>query len=264
MGAALELLGGYNTGDTTALTAITMNAGDSLNIRGGSSPSPVRLVEAWAYAQAAGTMQIRSPRMHDNVRGIRYAVPATSPDPLLGGLGGQLLYAQDQLVVEADLNAAAGDISPVCLLLYYEDLPGVNARLVDADYVRTHGVNLMTVENTITLGAAGGWSGGEALNAEVDLMKANRDYALIGYKSTVAIGAFSWVGVETGNLRVGGPGLTGDRGMTVNWFSMLSDKLGKPAIPVFNAANKAGITVAGFKDENAAAPILTSIFVELD
>ena len=260
---ALEVIAGFSTGDTTALTALTPATGNSFTIRNAPFDSQVHLLTVWSWFQALGPLQIRSPRMHDNVRGLRYNVPATDAQILLDPHDKVPMIPQDTLNVEADGGAAAADIAAVLYLLYYTNLPGVDARLVDSAYVDAHKKSVVTVENALTLGAVGNWSGAEAINAESDLLKANTDYALVGYTCSVAIAGVRWTSVDTGNLGVGGPGLSTSRFLTANWFRFLSDASGFPCIPVLNSANKGGIFIDGFKDENAAAPIIESILVEL-
>lgn len=261
---AMEIIAGFSTGDTTALTALTAATGNSFTIRAAPFESKVHLLTLWGYFQAAGQLQIRSPRMHDNVRGLRYSLPATDGMILLDPRFKVPLVPQDTLVIEADGGAAAGDIAAVCAINYYEDLGGSAARLVDAEYVALHAKSVVTVENTITMGTAGNWGGEEALNIESDLLKANTDYALVGYTNAVACIALRWRGADTGNYGVGGPGHITSKHLTSRWFEYLSERSGLPCIPVFNSANKAGILVDGFQDETGNDAIVTSIFVELE
>ena len=101
-------------------------------------------------------------------------------------------------------------------------------------------------------------------------MKANTDYALVGYLvSPVAgqtvgeCGCVRWRGVDTGNLGVGGPGSDTDRWLTSQWFLWLSERTGLPLVPVFNSANRAGILLDIAQDENGVDVLVTSIFAEL-
>jgi hypothetical protein len=123
--------------------------------------------------------------------------------------------------------------------------------------------HLVTVNNTLALGTAGGYSGEEALNAETDLLKNNTDYALLGYLVDVQCAAVRIRGADTGNLGVGGPGDRLGRHYTSDWFVRLSMATGLPCIPVFNAANRAGILVDGVQNQGGADPTVTWIFAEL-
>jgi hypothetical protein len=175
----------------------------------------------------------------------------------------QKLISQDTLLVDLSGSATAGDIETACMLIYYDDLPGINARFIDPVELMERGVNIMSVENTLALGVLGGYSGQEAINAEYDLMKANTDYALIGYLTQSECACVRWQGIDTGNLGVGGPGNETNKEVTRNWFAKLSYQFNVPLIPVFNSANRAGILIDGAQDENGVDVLVNSIFVEL-
>mgnify|MGYP001585452747 CR=1 FL=1 len=127
---ALEILGGYVTAPSTTLTALTMGSGNSLTIRNAPFETDIRLIQAWAMNQTAGILRIRSPRLHDNVQGIRTRVPATTPRELLPRGHRQKLITQDDLIVEQSGSATTGDIEMAFLLIHYAELPGIMARMV--------------------------------------------------------------------------------------------------------------------------------------
>lgn len=262
-GPAVELITGFVTAPSTTLTAWTMAAGNSLQIRNCDLTKKVELLQMWGDWQTAGYLGVRSPKLHDNVRGIRIFGTASDVVPLLPFGRPQALSPQDILIAEQSGSATAGDIETGCLLLYYEDLPGVNARFIGYDEVMRRGVNIESIENTLALGTAGGYSGQEAINAEQDLMKANTDYALVGYVVSAECAAIRWQGADIGNLGIGGPGNETLRHVTSNWFIRLTQAYGRPLIPVFNSANKQGILIDGAQDENGVDVLVNSILVEL-
>lgn len=263
MGAALDLITGRVTAPSTTLTALTMSAGDTLTVRNAPIDSSVRLLQAWADNQGAGTLRIRSPRIHDNVEGIRLDVSVSEVKPLLPRRLIQPLVPQDTLIAELSGSATAGDIESAALLLYYANLPGISGRFIDPPALLANMVNLVTVENTLALGTGGGYTGEEALTAEFDQLKANTDYALIGYLVDDECAAVTWRGSDTGNLRVGGPGDNLARDLTRSWFYDLSMDYQLPLIPVFNSANKDAILLDGVQDENGTDVTVTSIFAQL-
>lgn len=269
-GAALELLTGFVTAPSTTQTALTMATGNSLTIRNAGIDSPVRLLTAWVDAQVRGVMRVRSPKLHDNVQGIRVGTNANIIQPLIYPNPGQRLYAQDTLTVDLSGSATGGDIETACMLLYYPDMPGSSARFIDSAALKTRGVNVVSVENSLATGTAGGYSGEEAINADFDLLKNNVDYALVGYEVSPVAGqtdggcaCVRWRGSDTGNYGVGGPGSDLLKWMTNQWFVWLSNETGLPLIPVFNASNRAGILIDAAQDENGLDVIVNSIFVEL-
>lgn len=269
-GIALELLTGFVTAPSTTQTALAMNTGNSLTIRNTALNSNIRLLSAWADAQVRGILRIRSPKLHDNVQGIRLDTKANTIQPLLGPRYSQALYPQDNLTVDLSGSATASDIETACLLVRYDDLPGQAGRFLMPDQVRQRQVNIVTVENSLATGTAGGYSGEEAINADFDLLQANTDYALLGYIVAPVAGqtdggcaCVRWRGADTGNLGVGGPGCDTDPFITMRWFEWLSEQSGQPCIPIFNSANRAGILLDASQDENGLDVLVTSIFAQL-
>lgn len=260
---ALEIITGFVTAPGTTFTALTLAAGNSLTIRNTDLETDIRMLNAWSDQQAAGNLRIRSPRLHDNVQGIRLFSVASEVEPLLPMQGPQKLISQDQLTVELTGSAVAGDIETACLLIYYHELPGINARFITPDELNSRGVNVMATENTLALGTLGGYSGEESIVAEFDNFKANVDYALVGYLTSAECACIRWRGSDTGNLGIGGPGNELRKQLTANWFVHLSEMFDLPLIPVFNSANKNAILLDGAQDENGADPTVTSILVQL-
>lgn len=263
MGKALEVITGFVTAPSTTFTAWTLASGNSLTIRNTDLAKKVWLLDLWADNQAAGTLRVRSPKLHDNVQGIRNNITASDVAPLMPCGQPQLLIPQDTLIAEQTGSATAGDIETGSLLIYYEDLVGSDARLAMWDEIKRRAVNVVTVENMLALGTAGGYSGEEAINAEFDLLKANTDYALIGYLVSAECATVRWRGADTANLGLGGPGNPDARFLTRTWFKDLSEKYGMPLIPIFNSANKGAILIDGAQDENGTDVTVTSIFAEL-
>lgn len=263
MGRAIELLTGFATAPSTTQTAITVNTGNSLTVRNGAPESLISLLQLWTDVQSSGVARVRAPRMHDNVQGIRIDTVVGDVAPLLPGGLAERLTPQDVLTVDISGSATAGDLEMIALLLYYENLPGIDANLVRWEEIAPRVVHTLTVENTLALGTSGDYSGEEALNAEFDLLKANTDYALLGYLVDAECLAVRWRGADTGNIGLGGPGDADRRELTRSWFLDLSREFGIPAIPVFNSANADGILIDGAQDENGTDVTVTSILAEL-
>jgi hypothetical protein len=263
MGKAMEILSGSASAPGATLTALTMAAGDSLTVRNFVN-GKARLLTAFPTGQTTlGAFQIRSPRMHDNVRGLQYPNPVAPNFPPLWTPACQELVAQDQLNVLISGSAGAGDLMLASLLVMYDDLPGIEGNFITPDELKSKMVDLVTIQNTITTTTGPNYTGAVAINATNDLMKANTPYALLGYALTVACGCVTWRGSDTGNLRVGGFGQPTMLEDTRDWFIKLSQLSNLPCIPVFNSANKANTFVEAQQDENAAATVLYSFFAQL-
>jgi hypothetical protein len=266
MGVALEVLTGF-IANLATLTNATMNGTDSLTVRYSDPAKKIWLLHIgmMADALAAGTlMELKSPKLHDNVHGIRLrhsgtVVPLTE---LVEGMP-QRLYAQDTLSWQLAGNSGAGSINPGWMLLYYEDLQGIAARLIDVPTLKARYVETFTVETQLTGAATGAYSAGVAANANFDFFKPNTDYALVGYTVDRACSSVHLRGADSGNLRVGGPGAVHLPHATAEWFPRLATAFGIPLIPVFNSAAKQGIFADVVTDHNAGTFNVTWIFGEL-
>lgn len=265
MGKAMELLTGYVTGAAgTAMDALTMLSGNSLTLRNAKEGSKIYLISAWALNQANDSvLRIRSPRLHDNVEGMAFVVEATNVKPLFPLGMKQELISQDTLVVEMMDSGATSDIDVACLLVYYEDLPGVDGRFITAAEFDERSKNVIAVRNTLTLDTDSTYDAEEAINAEYDLMKANTDYALIGCHVGDRVPAIRYRGTDTGNLGIGIPGGIGEQWISGGWFLNLARLTGLACIPVMNSANKSNFLIDSVATENDVTQEVSSIFVEL-
>lgn len=262
MPRALEIIGFQATAPGATATAFAAVAGNSLTIR--DSRRDVKLVAQTIRRQTAGFHRITSPSLHDNTFGIQFATSASNgyhmfmPAP-------QILRPQDTLTVVGTGSATAGDIESGAILLRYDDLPGVDANLIDTATLRRRMRNLFMTFNTVSAGTSGGWSGSEAINVETDAFKANTEYALLGISvSQNAACSIRVVGPDWGNLGIGVPART-DTGVNsdMNYFQLLSDATGEACIPVMNSANKALTTIDCLQDENGADPVAVLHWAEL-
>lgn len=240
MGKAMELITG-RTVNQAALTAVTFATGDSGTVKAFNPATTAWLMEMWALEATAGTVRIRSPRMHDNVQNLRYTTVVAAPQPLMGDVANQPLYPQDVLIVELAGGGAETDV--VNYINYYQDLPGTDARLFRWEEIQNRVKNVLSVEvSTVTSATAGDYGGAVALNSLFSTLKANVDYAVLGYVTNTNVAAVGLRGPDTGNLRVGGPGST-QRLETRQWFRDLALWNNVPCIPVINAANQGATLV---------------------
>jgi hypothetical protein len=267
MPQGIEVISGFVTAAGATFTAWTPNTGNSLAIRASAPGRLAWLLSAWGYNDtAAGALRVRSPRLHDNVQGIRLRIVNNDTEPLLGENAArgfrQRLYPQDVLVVEQ--TGSAANIDTGHLLIYYEDVPGIAARLIDSATLWKAGVNRMGQEVSVTTTAASGqYTGQVAINAVIDNFKANTDYALLGAMVDARVGTVRIQGADVGNVGLGIPGEPTQRHVTANWFQRLSDAYGLPLIPVFNSANKSAILVDATGHTAAVTSVITFHFIEL-
>ena len=260
MGKAFQIIGGRVTNAGATITALTANTGDSFTVRSFPMESYAWLENIWAQEATTGVVRVRSPRLHDAVQGIRLRVSASGRF-LLPRPAEQRLYAQDVLTFE--LSGGGAETDAAFIAVYYEDLPGVDARLATWDEIAPRIVNVAGVEQAITTGGtASDWGGSQAINADFDQFKRNVDYALLGYTSDIALGAIGVTGPDTGNLRVGGPGALNPE-FSSEWFVHLSRLQGRGHIPIINGANCGATTFDVSHTATATAANVTLILAEL-
>src|SRR5690348_1355544 len=238
---AMQVLNGFAVNPSSTITALTPCTGDSYTVRNVAQGTDVELLDAWAFTTTNLLFRYRSPLLHDAVQNARLKPTASQATPLLSGFATQKLQPQDNLIVELTGGTSETDVGS--LLVYYDNLPGTNARLHQWSEIKPLVEEITTVEVDVTSNAtAGQYSAAVAMNATFDTLKRNIDYAVLGYECPINGCSFGLSGVDTGNLRVGGP-LTTLSFLTRGWFVDLSARTGKPCIPVINSANVAGVNI---------------------
>lgn len=260
MPPAIDTITSTGTAIGATLAATAAVAGDSLQIKNAPLTSDVFLLSFWANVQVAGQVRLRSPKLHDNVDAIRSRTRLNNLEPLLPWGVPQRLYPQDVEIVELAGSAVAGDIESVVQLVYYADLPGQAGRFVGPDDIKRRLKQIVGMRLAITVGSTAAYTGGRAINADVDLLQANQDYALLGMTSDLRVGAICLRGPDTGNLRVAVPGgadVQGSMRRYGYWFVNLAKAYGLPLIPVINSANKGATQIDVVGDENGGTSNVT-------
>jgi len=245
MPRGMEVIAGFATNPGATLTTLTMSTGLSATVRGTDTTKGTWLIGAWAFCATAGELRITSPRLHDQVQGIRNRVTAAYTAPLICGYynGGyaQRLYAQDNLTIQ--VSGGGAELDCAALLVGYDDLAGVAGRYIDYPTLLKSGINIVTAEVTVTAVTTGNFGGAVAINSTNDNLIANTDYAIIGGMTDTRGCAVRVSGVDLGNLGVGFPAEPTIREQTNSWFMALSNAFSAPYIPVINSANKTATTI---------------------
>lgn len=249
-----------------AFEALAAASGDSLTFFNVPQGSGAYLSEIWAVDNASPCeLSLTASRFHDQTFGIRLAVPSgallapTTRPSLLSPAGfDQPIFPSDVLAVSA--NGTAADNVNVTIQLYYPDLPGIDARLTTPAYVRADMKNLVGVRVSPSSGA-GTWGSSVTLNSVTNLLHANTDYAVLGFTAQTPIAALAIQGIDTGNLRVGGPVLAAPE-HDAFLFADLSDKYNTALIPVINSNNAGAINVFAAHTA-AAAKVVDVLLAEL-
>jgi hypothetical protein len=239
MGRALQVINGQVTNPGATVSALTPNAGDSYTVQNAPLGSKIKLLDAWAFTTTNLLMRVHSPKMHDNVQNNRMQPVASKAYPLMDEYGIEDLFPQDPLVVE--VTGGAAEVDGGALLIYYDNLPGINARLFHREEILPHVAHRFGVEVDLTSSATSmNYSATVAINASFDTFERGYDYAILGYTCATDGLSVGLKGADTGNLRLGGP-LVALPFLTSSWFVELSRKTGLPTIPVFNSGNVASL-----------------------
>lgn len=263
-GPGLQVILGQATAPSTTLTAVTLGSGDALSVQNCPLDKLPKLIALWGDWQTSGYAQLISTKFSDAVNGIKYKGVASQVTPLWPLGTYEVLTPNDLLVGKISGSGTAGDIESMVALVYYPELPGVNARLLTYDQFVQRATGIVKpVENQLTAGSSGGYSGQAAINAFEDYLQANTDYAIMGYQVDVEVACVGWRGADTGNLRVGGPGNPNLKHLTGDWFLRLAKATGLPLIPVFNQANRGSLLVDVATDENGGSPKINTSLMAL-
>lgn len=248
-----------------AFEALAAATSDSLQVPAFTQGTRAYILEAWgATSAAAADFDVRSPSLHDNVRGLRFAY---QPKPAAGnvqhflpGVLRQPLQMTDQLI--AEVNGTATNNTGLNFLSYFEDLPGAEQRLDSWANIEPRVQNMVGIFVNPTAGAAGDYGANRTLNQDDDRLIANTDYAILGATSQIAAEALSIVGPETSGRRITQP-LTVDEEEGGQWFVNLSRKYGLPLIPIVNSNNRGQIILQVADAAGATVPHVTLLMAEL-
>lgn len=238
---AIETVAGSVLFPGASLTALANFSGDSFVVRNYNTAQQAYLISLIRGDTVKGITRVRSPLLHDNVKGYHVA---TSENPSGWGFPafpGQILRPQDTLIVEAS-GATTGLYDIGAITTFYGNLNGPSGRLHNygdfAGMIRS----MVTVEVATTSSATPNWTD-TVVTVTDNLLHANTDYAVLGILCDTPISVVAVKGIDTGNLRIGAPGRTTAYDMS-NYFVELSARTGLPCIPVFNSANAGSFFVS--------------------
>lgn len=230
-------------------------AGNSLTLRNGKG---LQMAGMWQTRAETGKTSIHSPLMHDAVTGVQMSGPAGSQKTLIQTR--QDLESQDRLSVTMTGHVANGGNQEEhsSFNVYYKDLPGVDAHLIDHGEYLKRVTEVIGVSVSITAGITD-YGAQVPINAIDNQFKAGEDYAIVGMFADSGSGvpgshAIRVTGPDWGNLGLAVPGskLGNQDIISQDWFSRLSFVHDLPLIPVFNADNR-DQTVVDAIAYNAAA-----------
>ncbi len=243
----------------SAFEAVSPVSGDSATFFNVPQDSQAYLGEIWATNNLHGCeVSITASRFHDQVYGIRGEVTSgatTAPinrAVCISSIGlDQKIYPSDVLSVQ--VNGTASDDVVITMLIYYENLPGISARLASYDYVKNNMKNLVGINVALTPGD-GVYGTGLALNSSDNRLHANTDYALLGATSQLAFAGLRFSGIDTGNLQVGGP-ILADPALDGTMFVRYARDYNQALIPIINSNNAGSLTLTSIGTDVGAAAV---------
>ncbi len=277
MGAVLTSINSFKQALTGgAFEALAAATGDSLSIMNYAEGSRAFVEEIYA-GNSATKMEVAvfSPRFGDNQFGLRLQQQF---NPTLSGADGvpqRLLpeeidipvYSTDTLAVQ--VNGTAADNANVLLQLYYENVPGLSARLASWEAIKPlimqanqGNSRTLGIEVTVTPGATGNYGVSVALNANDDRLVANADYAVLGYVTDQPALAFGLRGPDTAFQRIPMPGHW-DSSKSARFFIGQSKMRNSPRIPVISSNNKGVTLLDGISPSNVGATKVSLIMAQL-
>jgi hypothetical protein len=264
MGLALDtVLYDVHNAATSAigLTAATLtNSGDPAQIRSFPDSAFAKLVAATLHGSGTRQARITSPRMHDNVTGLTFQSPETPTEFLFPPEVGEPMYSVDTLAVSAD--AAASSDSLVALLVYYSNLPGIDAQLKTWAEVKSRMIRLKVMQVAVTTSATPGTWADTVITTTENQLKADYEYALLGFEPNAALTAIGLKGPATGNLRVCAPGTT-ETTLLTNYFIWMGERHGLPFIPVFKSNDRGATNISSCSQAASVTANVYAILAQL-
>lgn len=250
MGIAAETVAFFATNPGAGGAAAVMATGDSNRVRTFNPQTPGKLIAAGRQGVTEGFLQVASPALHDNVRGIRFITSESPTSFALPREQGQPLVSGDTL--NLSLSGGAAETDGGMLTAFYNDLAGIQARLHSWADIQALIEHIKVLEVDFNTAAVTMQWADTVITTTEDLLNADRSYAVLGYSTDIAMCAVGIKGQETGNLRLCGPGITRTDD-TSDYFAETSLLQGIPLIPVISANNKGSVFVSAAAVQVATA-----------
>jgi hypothetical protein len=281
MGAVLTSISaakqGLTGGAFEALTAVT---GDSLSALFFSADSNAFVEEVFS-GNSTQRMEVAifSPRFGDNQFGLRaqhafnptQASPAGPAQWIQPKMLDIPVFPSDTLNVQVNAPGAAGNAN-VSLQVYYQNVPGAGQRLANWTMLESIGwTRVLGIEVTVTPGATGQPGTAVAINANDARLRANLDYALLGYTTDTQGLTFRLRGPDTSGFNILLP-CSFDSRNTANYFVdqdvLRNGALGSvsegPHVPVVNSNNAGSTLIDGIAHNNPGATKVSLYLAEMN
>jgi hypothetical protein len=255
-----------------AFEALAAISGDSLTALF-FDPNSSAYVEEVITGNSTQRMEVAifSPRFGDNQFGLRLqhmfnptqASPAGPPQWLMPRELDIPVFPSDALSISVNAPAAAGNAN-ASLQVYYQNVPGAGQRLATWDQVKGIGwVRVLGIEVTVSPGATGSAGTAVAINANDARLRANLDYALLGYNTDTSGLTFRVRGPDTSNFNILMP-VSFDARNTSDYFVFQDLLHPGPHIPIINSNNAGSTLVDGIAHNNPGSTKVSLILAEMN
>jgi len=236
-------------------------------------PQSAAYVEEVISGNSTQRMEVAifSPRFGDNQFGLRsqhmfnptQASPAGPPQFLLTREVDIPIFPSDTLNISVNAPAAAGNAN-VTLQVYYTAVPGAGQRLASWEALQGIGwVRVLGIEVTVTPGTTGQAGTAVAINANDARLRANLDYALLGYTVDTSGLTFRIRGPDTSGFNIPLP-VSFDERNTAD-YCIVQDMFHPGAhIPIINSNNAGSTLVDGIAHNNPGATKISLILAEMN
>lgn len=209
-------------------------------------------------AQGDG-INLLSPQLADDVFGINFQPKESPASLLMPRQAPQQLFPGDTLVANIT-DVTASDPFTASLHIAYLNLPGAAARVVQWPQLAGAYNHVKPVK--IACSAVARTWVDTVLGVQGAVLKANRDYAVLGYITDTAVTAIAVLGAFTSNYRMGGPGVAIGYD-TAEWFVQMDLLTPYPHIPVFNGKDIGAIYCSVLSAATATVNV-TLVLAELN
>lgn len=271
MGKILDSILCYKDSLTgSAFETMSVASGDSLSLRFFGPGTSAKLLDTWGANNATlCDFSIRSPLLHDNVRGIRFAHmfnPTASgadgnPQLYLPPTWTQPLVPTDTLIAEV-LGTASDDVT-FAMSLEYEGPQVPNGRFATVEEVTSRRVNLVGIRVVpVPAASTSTWGAAYAIDTTDNRLKANTDYALLGATADLPVTALKFWGPDTANFACAFPG-SWQENKSAGWFYDMAHTYRGAYIPVINSNNKGVTYVAAAQVGGGSSPNIDLLFAQL-
>lgn len=258
LGHDSQFLTSTSTGAGNFIAATLFN-GSVAQVRNFALTDTAKLTAFGRKGATVGTARMRTALMHDDLQGLRFRALAADPTNHVPHWAPNLMFSQDAPLIDGDGTNL--EVEAYFYSVFYNNLPGAQARLhmpgdilglIDVIVAQQVTITAVVPPNVATIG----------LTSLYNTLKANRDYAVLGYQSDTPLLFVGLQGADTGNLVTGGACPT-DIFKTRDHFLRESYEFGIPLVPVINAANAPATNLVVANDVAAAGSNVTFILALL-